>query len=53
MTASQTDPGGRPTLLAATPNAERVGEWLRTLAILAGVLTLFVGLFAAELIGRL
>jgi hypothetical protein len=53
VTASQTDPSGRPTLLAATPSAERVGEWLRTLAILVGMVTLLVGLFAAELIGRL
>jgi len=42
----------RPALLTATPSAERVGDWLRTLAALAGVLTLLIGLFALELVGR-
>lgn len=54
-TVTDTEPKrpGRPALLAATPSAERVGRWLRTLALLAGVLGLLVGLFALELVGRL
>ncbi|WP_435094901.1 hypothetical protein [Halorubrum sp. N11] len=44
---------GGPALLAATPSAERVGRWLRTLALLAGVLGLLVGLFTLELLTRL
>ena len=47
------DPDDRPALLGATPSAERVGEWLGTLAVLAGLLTLLVGLFALELVTRL
>jgi len=38
--------------LAATPSAERVSDWLRTLAALASVLTLLVLLFTLELVGR-
>jgi len=53
VTDATTDPRGRPALLAATPSAERVGRWLRTLALLAGVLGLLVGLFALELVVRL
>jgi len=48
-----TDPSGRPALLAATPSAERVAEWIRTLALLAGVTGLLFALFALELITRL
>ncbi|WP_218962317.1 hypothetical protein [Halorubrum persicum] len=46
-------PSGGPGLLAATPRTERVWRWLRTLALLAGVLGLLVGLFALELVLRL
>jgi hypothetical protein len=53
VTPPEADPGDRPALLAATPSAERVAEWLRTLAALAGLLTLLMGLFALELVGRL
>ena len=53
MTDAEAGPPGRPALLAATPSAERVGRWLRTLALLAGVLGLLDGLFALELVGRL
>ncbi|WP_280586078.1 hypothetical protein [Halorubrum sp. Boch-26] len=51
MTGS--DSSDRPTPLAATPNADRVTEWLWTLATLAGVLTLLVVLFTVELVVRL
>ena len=53
MTTPEADPDDRPALLGATPGAERVGEWLGTLAVLAGLLTLLVGLFALELVTRL
>jgi hypothetical protein len=53
VTDAKAESTGRPALLAATPSAERVGRWLRTLALLAGVLGLLVGLFALELVGRL
>jgi hypothetical protein len=43
----------RPALLAATPSGKRVEQWLRTLALLAGVLGLLIGLFTLELFGRL
>ncbi|WP_251133164.1 hypothetical protein [Halorubrum sp. 2020YC2] len=51
MTVS--DSGDRPALLAATPSADRVTEWLWTLAALGGVLTLLVVLFTVELLLRL
>ena len=50
---ASSDSSGRPTLLAATPSADRVTEWLWTLAALAGVLALLVGLFTVELLIRL
>ncbi|WP_160298110.1 hypothetical protein [Halorubrum saccharovorum] len=53
MTDAKTNTSGRPALLTATPSAERVGRWLRTLALLAGVLGPLVGLFTLELVGRL
>jgi len=53
VTPPGADPDDRPALLGATPNAERVGEWLGTLAVLAGLLALLVGLFALELVTRL
>ena len=43
----------RPALLAATPSAERVVEWLRALLLLAGVLGLLIALVALELLVRL
>ena len=52
MTPPEADSGDRPALLGAMPSAERVGEWLGTLAALAGLLTLLVGLFTLELVGR-
>lgn len=53
MTTPEADPDDGPALLGATPSAERVGEWIETLAVLAALLTLFVGLIAVELVGRL
>jgi len=53
VTDAETNSPGRPALLTATPSVERVGRWLRTLALLAGVLGLLVGLFALELVVRL
>jgi hypothetical protein len=53
VTDADTTPSGQPALLAATPSAEQVTRWLRTLALLAGVLGLLVGLFVIELAGRL
>jgi len=53
VTDTETDSPGRPVLLAATPSAERVERWLRTLALLAGALGLLVGLFTLELVVRL
>ncbi|WP_164932800.1 hypothetical protein [Halorubrum amylolyticum] len=53
MTDAEPKRSGRPALLAATPSAERVERWLRTLALLAGVLGLLMGLFALELVVRL
>ncbi|WP_193309643.1 hypothetical protein [Halorubrum halophilum] len=53
MTDADAAPSGRPALLAATPSVERVTRWLRTLALLAGVLGLLVGLLVLELVGRL
>ena len=53
VTPPGADPDDRPALLGATPSAERVGEWLGTLAVLAGLLALLVGLFALELVTRL
>jgi len=47
------DSSGRPRLLAATPSANRVIEWLWTLITLAGILSLLVVLFTAELLLRL
>ncbi|MFO8116523.1 MAG: hypothetical protein R6U01_14400 [Halorubrum sp.] len=43
----------RPVLLAATPSAERVVEWLRTLLLLAGVSGLLIALVMLELLVRL
>ncbi|GAA0726815.1 hypothetical protein J2744_002500 [Halorubrum trapanicum] len=43
----------RPSLLAATPDADAVFEQLRTLALLAVVLGLLVTLIAAELLVRI
>jgi hypothetical protein len=53
VTTPEADPDDRPALLGVTPSAERVGEWLETLAVLAALLALFVGLFTVELVGRL
>ncbi|MDZ5811582.1 hypothetical protein U4E84_09525 [Halorubrum sp. AD140] len=53
MTPSETDPVDRPGLLAVTPSAERVFEWLLTLALLTCVLALLVGLITLELLVRL
>jgi hypothetical protein len=55
VTVTDTEPKrpGRPALLAATPSGKRVEQWLRTLALLAGVLGLLIGLFTLELVGRL
>ncbi|WP_096394110.1 hypothetical protein [Halorubrum trapanicum] len=46
-------PRDRPALLAATPDAEAVSDWLRTLAALAGLLGLLLTLIAVELLVRL
>jgi hypothetical protein len=46
-------PRDRPALLAATPDADAVFDWLRTLAALAGLLGLLLTLIAAELIVRI
>jgi len=53
VTDPETDPTGRPALLAATPSAELVVGWLRTLVLLAGVMGLLIALFALELLVRL
>jgi len=53
VTDADAAPSDRPALLAATPSAEQVTRWLRTLALLAGVLGLLVGLLVLELVGRL
>ena len=42
-----------PALLVATPEADAVFARLRTIAVLVGVLTLFVLLITAELLVRL
>jgi hypothetical protein len=51
----ESEPGPRdcPTLLAATPDAESVYDWLRTLAALAGFLGLLLTLIAVELLVRI
>ena len=53
MTDPEADPAGRPALLTATPSVEWVVGWLRTLALLAGVLGLLVALLTLELLVRL
>jgi len=53
VTDPETDPAGRPALLAATPSAEWVVGWLRALALLAGATGLLTALFAFELFVRL
>ena len=53
MTDPETDPAGRPALLAATPSAEWVVGWLRALALLAGATGLLLALIAFELLVRL
>ncbi|WP_170938268.1 MULTISPECIES: hypothetical protein [unclassified Halorubrum] len=53
MTDPETDPAGRPALLAATPSAEWVAGWLRALALLAGATALLLALIAFELLVRL
>ena len=53
MTDSEADPSERPALLTATPSVKWVAEWLRTLALLAGVLGLLVALLTLELLVRL
>jgi hypothetical protein len=45
--------GDRPALLPATPDANAVFDRLRTLAVLVGLLALFVLLVTAELLVRL
>ena len=47
------DSSRRPALIAATPSAERVTEWVRTLALLAGVLGALIALLTLELVVRL
>ena len=47
------DPSRRPALIAATPSAERVAEWVRTLALLAGVLGVLIALLTLEFLVRL
>ena len=47
------DTSRRPALIAATPSAERVAEWVRTLALLAGVLGVLIALLTLELVVRL
>jgi hypothetical protein len=51
----ESDPGprDRPVLLAATPDADAVFDWLRTLAALAGLLCLLLSLIALELLVRI
>ena len=46
-------PRDRPVLLSATPDADAVADWIRTLAVLAGVLGLLVALIAVELLVRI
>lgn len=40
-------------LIAATPDAEAVLPWLRTLAVLAGFLLVAILLVTVELLGRI
>jgi len=49
----ESDPRERPSLLAATPDADAVAERLRTLAALAGFSGLLVALITAELLVRI
>ena len=51
--STEADPAGRPALLTATPSVEWVVGWLRTLALLAGVLGLLVALLTLEFLVRL
>ena len=46
-------PRDRPVLLSATPDADAVADWIRTLAVLAAVLGLLVTLIAVELLVRI
>jgi hypothetical protein len=50
---AEPDSRDRPALLAATPDAEAVFDWLRTLAVLAGLLGLLLTLIALELLVRI
>ncbi|WP_157884775.1 hypothetical protein [Halorubrum aethiopicum] len=52
MSASDPDPRTHRPLIAATPDAETVLPWLRTLAVLVGFLTLAILLVTLELLGR-
>ena len=50
---SEPGPRDRPALLAATPDADAVLDWLRTLAALAGLLGLLLTLVTVELLVRI
>ena len=52
MNEGDADPRALRLLIAATPDAETVRPWLRTLAILAGLLTIAILLVTLELLGR-
>ncbi len=53
VSGSEADSPGRPALLAATPSADRVLGWLRTLLLLALLSGLLTAMFALELAIRL
>ncbi|WP_179234015.1 hypothetical protein [Halorubrum halodurans] len=50
--ASDPDPRTHRSLGTALPDAETVLPWLRTLAVLAGFLTVAILLVTLELLGR-
>ncbi|SMO59751.1 hypothetical protein [Halorubrum cibi] len=52
MNEGEADPRALRLLIAATPDAETVLPWLRTLAVLAGFLTVAILLVTFELLGR-
>jgi hypothetical protein len=53
VTDPESNPTRGPALLTATPSAKRVVDWLRTLALLAGVVGLLIALLTLELLVRL
>ncbi|MFC5133665.1 MULTISPECIES: hypothetical protein [Haloferacaceae] len=53
MSASDPDSRKHRPLIAATPDADAVLPWLRTLAVLAGFLLVAILLVTVELLGRI